>query len=736
MLGEFMSGSSPRAGTTVARGRRHAGRQSSRPYWAALLACASMLGACKQPPKPIDTAVRVSIIPAPTSVERGEGVFSITQDTRVTFGDGAEGRRIADYFIDLASRTHGANLRGELNDSPRDNAIHFELVPVSEASGSASGAEGYSLHASPKRIVVSASDSRGLLYGAVTLWQLLAKSGDGFVVPSVTIEDAPRFAWRGLMLDSARHFQPPEFIRKFIDLMALHKLNVLHWHLTDDQAWRLEIKMYPRLTEVGAWRVPAGPAAAADFDPATNKPRLYGGFYTQEDVHQIVAYAAARNITIVPEIDLPGHASAAIAAYPELGSDPANVLKVPADWGVYPNLFNVDESTFRFFEGVLEEVLAMFPGQYIHVGGDEAVKDQWKGSASVQDRMRELRVKDENQLQSYFIQRMEKFLASKGRRLIGWDEILEGGLPANATVMSWRGIDGALAAAKAGHDAVLSPQPVLYFDRRPLDTARPPGRGQLSTIKDVYNFEPMPPELKEDQRKHILGLQANIFTEHIRTTDRVEYMTFPRAAALAEVAWSSRKSWPDFMMNLPAQYGRYDALKVRYARNRPRPPMEPNIRTSHQMELCSDKVALSLEDDAPVDGERAVFMVDILDPCWIYKQADLSQVKSITASVGQVPFNFQVGDEVKGIPVRKPATASGELEVRLDDCEGPRIAVLSLAPAVPYLTVTTLQPAPIQPVAGKHDLCFTFTQPGVDPTWVIDSIELNGASGGVQGSAR
>ena len=407
----------------------------------------------------------------------GRGTFRVTNGTTVRYAMGTGSEHVARYFIELVQRTRGIALSAD-SAGPADHTIYFELL----ASESAIDEEGYSLIVSPERIVVSASDSRGLFYGAVTLWQLLGSDSSAEIrIPAVTINDSPRFRWRGLMLDSARHYQSPEFIKRFIDVMALHKLNVLHWHLTDDQAWRIEIKKYPKLTSVGAWRVPAGAAAAADIDPATGKPRLYGGFYSQDQVRDIVAYAALRHIAIVPEIDIPGHASAAIAAYPQLAvADPSRVTnhesRPPSDWGVYPNLFNVEESTFAFLEDVLGEVAALFPGEYIHVGGDEAVKDQWKASARVQARMRELGVRDEAELQSHFIQRMEKYLNGRGKRLIGWDEILEGGLAPNATVMSWRGIEGAVAAAAAGHDAVLSPQPTLYFDYRPLEhggSARP-----------------------------------------------------------------------------------------------------------------------------------------------------------------------------------------------------------------------------------------------------------------------
>ena len=647
------------------------------------------------------------------------------------FGSGPEGQRAGQFFVDLLRRAHGIEIAAA-DTAPPVNVIRFELATGKNTFG----AEAYSLSVAPERAVITAGDAGGLLYGAVTLWQLITKVGNEWTAPAVTIEDSPRFAWRGLMLDSARHFQSPEFVREFIDVMALHKFNVLHWHLTDDQGWRIEIKKYPRLTDLGAWRVPAGQAPAANIDPATGKPHLYGGFYTQNEVREIVAYAASRNITIVPEIDMPGHASAAIAAYPELAVVPPATAQVPADWGIYHNLFNVEEATFRFFEDVLTEVIALFPGRYIHVGGDEAVKDQWKTSSRVQARMRELGVKDEHGMQSRFIARMEKFLSGQGRQLIGWDEILEGGLAPNATVMSWRGIEGAVAAATSGHDAVLSPWPTLYFDNRPVDVPVP-GRGRIVSVEEVYGFDPLPAALNASQRKHILGVQANIWTEYMRVPDRVEFMTFPRAAAVAEIAWSpaENKNWAGFAARLPAQLERYKALGIRYAEAPTSRSLQANRRTSHELSLCSDKIALSLEDDAPVYGERATFLVDIMQPCWIFKDAELSQVGAIVASVGQVPFNFQIGDAIKEIKFPKPATPAGELEVRVDGCGGERIAVLPLAAAVGEFAVTKLPPADIQPRMGKHDLCFTFTQKSVDPMWVLHSVELSSA-GGAQGSVQ
>jgi hexosaminidase len=339
--------------------------------------------------------------------------------------------------------------------------------------------------------------------------------------------------------------------------------------------------------------------------------------------------------------------------------------------------------------------------------------------------MRELGIADEHALQSYFVQRMERFLSSHGRRLIGWDEILEGGLAPNATVMSWRGIDGAVAAARAGHEAVLAAWPTLYFDnRQTASPTEPPGRGRVIGVEDVYKFDATPEALNAEQQRHILGVQAQLWSEHIRTHDRVWRMAFPRGAALAELGWSpaERLSWDDFAQRLSVQEARYRLLGL------PAPPpvapaLQPNRRLGRQLDMCSDKLVLALEDDFPLEGERAVFLIDVMQPCWTWRGADLSGVTAISASVGQVPFNFQIGDAVNGITFRRPATPQGELEVRLG-CEGERIAVLPLAPASANPGVTQLSPVRISPRDGVHDLCFTFTARGVDPMYAVDAVTL------------
>jgi hexosaminidase len=694
----------------------------------AVVACGSREPAAAPAPAVKKSTRTYGIIPVPRDIESGEGGMRVAGGTRVTFSGGDAARASAQYFVDFTQRNITLGLSSPVAGEPRNGAVNFVLVEDPQSAAAKDlGDEGYSLVVTTDRITITAAKPAGLFYGAVTLWQVMtgkAQQGIGVEVPALRIVDAPRFKWRGLMLDSVRHFQSPEYVKQFIDWMALHKLNTFHWHLTDDQGWRIEIRKYPKLTSVGAWRVPAGPAARANIDPATGKPRVTGGFYTQEQVRDIVAYAAARHITVVPEIEMPGHATAAVVAYPQLGVVPPPKA-VPEEWGIFPTLFNVEDSTFAFLEDVLGEVIELFPGPYIHVGGDEALKDEWHNSPRVQALMKERGIADEHALQSYFIQRIEKFINAKGRKLIGWDEILEGGLAPNATVMSWRGIDGAIAAAKAGHDTVLSPAPDLYFDHWQSPGDLSPGRSDTLSLKMVYGFQPIPASIPEEQRKHILGLQANLWAEFMRTEDRVTYMAYPRVAALAEVAWSvpERIDWDNFQKRLEWQLRRYDTLGIRYAREVQTNPGESR-RVSHDLEQCSGGYVLSLEDDAPLEGERGVFLVNITNPCWIWRGADLTKYDRVRVTVGQIPFNFQIGKDAANIPLHKPATPHGELEMRLDRCDGPRFDFASLQPALRQHGLTRLPPIIIDGQEGKRDLCFRFTRKSIDPIWVISSIEL------------
>ncbi|MFF8840634.1 beta-N-acetylhexosaminidase [Streptomyces sp. NPDC015130] len=449
------------------------------------------------------------------------------------------------------------------------------------------GPEGYRLTTeSPgAAVVVEGGGPAGVFWGAQTLRQLLAPEAyrrapvtDGkWELPRITVEDRPRFGWRGLLLDVSRHFLPKDDVLRQLDLLAAHKLNVFHFHLTDDQGWRIEIRRHPRLTEVGAWRPRSkwGHRASPLWDDTP-----HGGFYTQDDIREIVAYAAERHITVVPEIDLPGHAQAAIAAYPELGNtdvvDTA-ALTVWDTWGVNPNVLAPTEEVLRFYEGVLEEVLGLFPSTFVHIGGDECPKDQWKASPAAQARIRELGVGDEDGLQSWFVRHFDRWLAARGRRLIGWDEILEGGLAEGAAVSSWRGYAGGITAAEAGHDVVMCPEQQVYLDHRQAPGEdEPMPIGYVRTLEDVYRFEPVPPGLSPEAAAHILGTQANVWTEVMENRARVDYQVFPRLAAFAEVAWSAlpapdERDLPDFERRMRTHYRRLDALGVDY-----RPPAGPH----------------------------------------------------------------------------------------------------------------------------------------------------------------
>jgi hexosaminidase len=500
----------------------------------------------------------VSLIPLPAKISLSSGHFEVGAGTPIIVADhDASTQRTATYLAALVARTRGLSLAVK-HGSATGGAIVLRRDPTAPISH----AEGYTLDVSPQGIRVTARDDAGLFYGAVTLWQLLTpdEQHGAVSVPALHIDDQPRFAWRGLMLDSARHFQSVVEVESLLDQMAQHKLNVLHWHLTDDQGWRIEIKRYPELTHTGAWRTP--PNAGGDGEPLR-----YGGFYTQDQIRDVVAFAAARHITVVPEIDMPGHAQAAVASYPQIGVTGKRPA-VSVDWGVNPYLYNVDDASFQFIDNVLDEVMALFPSHYIHIGGDEAIKDQWKASPAVQAKMHALHLKDEDALQGWFIDRIGHYLAAHGRRLIGWDEILDGGVPADATVMSWRGIDGAISAAKAGHDVVLSPTPDLYLDGVQSDRADElAGRVPVHDLATVYAFEPVPKQLAADQARHVLGAQANIWTEHMPTIQHVQYAAFPRVDALSEVVWSpaAARDWHDFLSRLPAQLARYGAQRIAYA---------------------------------------------------------------------------------------------------------------------------------------------------------------------------
>jgi hexosaminidase len=518
--------------------------------------------------------VEVSIIPQPAHAQFNNASFSVTSQTRILAEKGnGEALRIATMLANKLNTAAGLQLKAI--ESSTQNELGAILFSTQDADPSL-GREGYLLSVTDKGVIVTASNAAGLFYGYQTICQLLPpqiqspkKVNDvEWKISGAEIRDVPRFAWRGMHLDVGRHFVSIDFIRKYIDLMAMHKLNVFHWHLTEDQGWRIEIKKYPRLTEVGAWRKESLVGHYND-KPHRFDGIKHGGFYTQAEAKAIVAYAQERFIIVVPEIEMPGHASAAIAAYPELGVT-GKQIPVATWWGVFPDIFNVEESTFTFLENVLTEVMEIFPSEYIHIGGDEAIKDQWKASDRVQQRMKEVGAKDENELQSYFVQRIEKFINSKGRKMVGWDEILEGGLAPNATVMSWRGTEGGVAAAKAGHDVIMTPIQSVYFWWYQGDPKKEPlAAGGYIPMQKVYEYEPVPAELTAEEAKHVLGAEACAWAEYMEDEKKVEYMVFPRMSALAEIVWSPKetKNWPGFKKRMTRQLQRYDAYGVNYAKS-------------------------------------------------------------------------------------------------------------------------------------------------------------------------
>ncbi|HET7217064.1 MAG TPA: beta-N-acetylhexosaminidase [Vicinamibacterales bacterium] len=516
----------------------------------------------------------IAVVPLPTTLTPGSGAFTLTASTPIVAD--AAFRAQAKQLAHILAPATGFDLDVRTGTAPK--TAHIAVSRQKQLAASL-GDEGYQLEVSPKGIAIRAAEPAGAFYAVQTLRQLLPPAifresvvkGAAWDVPAVTIEDRPRFRWRGAHLDVSRHFQPKEFVKKYIDLLALHKMNRFHWHLTDDQGWRLEVKQYPKLTQVAAWRketlVGRYRELGREFDG-----RRHGGFYTQDDVREIVAYAADRFITVVPEIEMPGHSQAIIAAYPDLGStdQPVDVGTV---WGIQPYLLNVEPATITFIQNVLTEVMDLFPSPWIHVGGDEAVKTQWKANLRIQTRMKEFGVKTEEELQSWFIRQMDTFLTSKGRRLIGWDEILEGGLAENATVMSWRGLEGAIAAARTGHDAVLTPTSHTYFDYYQVkDREKEPlAIGGFLPLDKVYTWEPMPEDLETAAQKHVLGIQGQVWTEYLPDPKAVEYMAFPRMIALAEVAWTptAQRRYDEFLGRLKTHLQRLQILDVNFR------PLEP-----------------------------------------------------------------------------------------------------------------------------------------------------------------
>jgi hexosaminidase len=513
----------------------------------------------------------VSVIPAPLSIERHNGKFILNQPVPVLYSD-----------IDLKSTVDWLAVKlddlGSIKARPVHNknltsvkkGIYLQL----DSTLTDLGPEGYHLSVSPRKIEIDAQNTAGIFYGIQSLLQLTELNNNGqaqsFIVPAVTITDRPRFSWRGMHLDVSRHFENKEFIKKYLDILAAYKLNVFHWHLTDDQGWRIAIDKYPLLTEIGAWRVDrTNEPWDYDQEITNNKDKkLYGGFYTKEDIKEIVDYAANLHITIVPEIEMPGHSQAAMTAYPQLACSGKSYRR-PSD---LPFEFTDpycagNDSTFVFLEDVLTEVMELFPSGYIHIGGDEAKKTPWTKCPKCKALMKREAIKNVDELQSYFIRKVEKFLNDRGRKLIGWDEILEGGLAPGAAVMSWRGEEGGIAAASMGHKAVMTPWKYMYFNAYQDSVEAKSDRDDyILTLEEVYNYDPVPGKLNDDQKKLIIGVQACLWSENIQTPEQAEHHIMPRLCALSEVAWSDpdRKNPGDFKERLNHHYEYLDRMGVGY----------------------------------------------------------------------------------------------------------------------------------------------------------------------------
>jgi hexosaminidase len=498
----------------------------------------------------------LALVPAPVTLNLTEGTIALVSPIPVFADkDTTELRTLTETINDLTRSFNSGALQLSGSRPGSDDAPGITLR-LDRGYSTVDGA--YALIVDATGVIITSASPRGIFYGLLTLTQLLSQAGSQngrYVLPSLEITDIPRFGWRGMHLDISRHFFPVEFIKKYIDLLALHKMNIFHWHLTDDQGWRIEIKKYPLLTEIGAWRT----------EPDGSR---YGGFYTQEEIRSIVDYARERFVTIVPEIELPGHASAALAAYPEFSCS-GGPIKVETQWGIFDDVYCAgNDATFSFLQDILTEVAELFPSKYIHIGGDECPKARWHTHDLCQARMKSEGLSTEDDLQAWFVSRIARHLDTLGKRLIGWDEILDGGAPVNAAIMAWRSVDKGVEAARAVHDVVMTPMSHCYFDHYQGKIDEPKAIGGYTPIENVYSFEPTPADLSPDLVSHILGAQGNVWTEYMPTTEHVAYMVVPRICALSEVLWSPReaRSLPDFLKRLRLHLSRIEAMGINYRR--------------------------------------------------------------------------------------------------------------------------------------------------------------------------
>lgn len=611
----------------------------------ALLFTSTLLNCTQETEKPLVP----NIIPIPNELEINEGQFILSSDTQLIYDE--DFKSVASFFKLYIE--NGSNI--QLQDTDADSKISFiKDVNINNE-------EGYELYVGQNTITISASSQKGAFYGFQTLRQLIpvafenkSYKNDAIAIQAVSIKDAPKFVYRGMHLDVGRHFFPVAFIKKYIDLMSMLKMNTFHWHLTEDQGWRIEIKKYPKLQEIAAFRKETL-IGHYSTNPQKFDGKKYGGFYTQEEIKDIVNYATERQVTVIPEIEMPGHAQAALSAYPELGCT-GEPIESATKWGVFEDIYCPKEETFKFLEDVIDEVITLFPGKYIHIGGDEAPKTRWKNCDHCQALIRKEGLKDEHGLQSYFITRMEKYINSKGKQIIGWDEILEGGLAPNATVMSWRGINGAIEAAKQHHDVILTPNSHCYFDHyQSTNDKEPLAIGGFLPLEKVYSFNPIPQELTKEEAKYVLGAQGNVWTEYIPTSSKVEYMAFPRAIALSEVVWSNpdQKNYDDFKNRLQFFQKRLDKLNVNYANHLfeiSGKLLNENGQLSYQLKTDSDLEDIYYTTDGSKPTPKSAVYDDaiLVDKSMTIKAAVFNKVGKLLSSVFQekVSFHKAVGKSI------------------------------------------------------------------------------------------
>ncbi|HUU98448.1 MAG TPA: family 20 glycosylhydrolase [Phycisphaerae bacterium] len=616
---------------------------------------------------------RPAIVPRPVEMEVNPGDFELAPATEIfVYSQNKDVLPIAEFLAEQLEARTGYELdvavpqyTGMRPNPPPE--ISLSDIPLRET---ALGVEGYTLTVHARSVHLRAAYPEGLFRGVHTLLQLLeSRPGDAesagaehtsqFAIPMVRITDYPRYRWRGMLLDCGRHFMDKEFVKRYIDLLAYHKMNVLHWHLTEDQGWRIEIKKYPKLTEVGAWR----DHVTERYDGAWryHVAERYGGFYTQEDIKEIVAYAKSRYITVVPEIEMPGHSMAALASYPELGCV-GEGYKVATRWGVHSDVYCAgNDKVFVFLQDVLSEVIELFPSEYIHIGGDECPKERWKECAKCQARIKAEGLEDEHELQSYFIRRIEKFLNSKGRRLIGWDEILEGGLAPNATVQSWRGMAGAIAAATTGHDVISSPTSHCYLDYAQVRMPGEPTWMGYLPLARTFSFEPTPKELTPKQARHVLGVEGNMWTEHAPQS-RVDWQVFPRLCALAEVGWSPAelRSWDDFTRRMKVHYRRLDALGVTYFIPPPVSPDDMVFREGIAVTLVNPfgrgVIRYTLDGSEPnADSPAYEYPIPLVDTTTLKARTFLDSGR--TSAVAEFEFRKPQPHQAVHVPGAQPGLA-------------------------------------------------------------------------------